>query len=233
MGGRKELFGPVVREEHEPVFHERWEARVFGVMVNVTAVTGLGTEVARYGMNRLPPEVYLASYYQRWLGGFETVLTERGYLGAGEVDARMDGRPAVPGRKRMSRLRAELMARLLRTTLRPRLPRVVAGKLMPLALGTERPTRRRPRYAVGARVRVRDHKAAGHTRQPAYTSGKPGVVTAQLGATLFPDAIAVGRRERPQHLYTIAFEGRDLFGADAEPGTEVRVDLYENYLEPA
>ncbi len=64
-------------------------------------------------------------------------------------------------------------------------------------------------------------------------SGKPGVVTAHHGATLFPDAHSVGRRARPQHLYTVAFEGGDLWGEAAEAGTEVRVDLYEPYLEQA
>jgi nitrile hydratase len=64
-------------------------------------------------------------------------------------------------------------------------------------------------------------------------TGKPGVITAHLGATLFPDAHAVGRRALPQHLYTVAFDGTELWGEGAEPGTEVRVDLYESYLEPA
>jgi hypothetical protein len=31
----------------------------------------------------------------------------------------------------------------------------------------------------------------------------------------------------------VAFEGRDLFGAAAEPATELRIDLYESYLVPA
>jgi nitrile hydratase len=43
----------------------------------------------------------------------------------------------------------------------------------------------------------------------------------------------VGRREWPQHLYTVAFQGGDLWGDAAEPGTEVRVDLFEAYLEAA
>jgi nitrile hydratase len=50
---------------------------------------------------------------------------------------------------------------------------------------------------------------------------------------VFPDAHAVGKRTRPQHLYTVAFEAGELWGGGAEPGTEVRVDLYEPYLEPA
>ncbi len=80
---------------------------------------------------------------------------------------------------------------------------------------------------------MRDTIAPGHTRQPAYVTGKPGVVVAHLGATVFPDAHAVGRRARPQHLYTVAFDGGDLWGNTAEPNTEVRVDLYEPYLEAA
>ncbi len=85
---------------------------------------------------------------------------------------------------------------------------------------------------MGDNVRVRDHRTAGHTRRPGYVTGKPGVVVAHLGSTAFPDAHAVGKRARPQHLYTVSFDARDLWGDAAEPGAEVRVDLYEAYLEP-
>ena len=67
--------------------------------------------------------------------------------------------------------------------------------------------------------------------RPAYVTGEPGVVVAHLGTNVFPDTHAVGRRGRPQHLYTVAFEAADLWGDRAEPGTEMRVDLYEPYLE--
>jgi nitrile hydratase len=100
-------------------------------------------------------------------------------------------------------------------------------------LGNSRPALRRQRFSVGDRIRVRDTRASGHTRQPGYVTRKPGVVVAHLGATLFPDAHAVGRRARPQHLYTVAFGADDLWEGAAEPNTEVRVDLYESYLEPA
>ena len=64
-------------------------------------------------------------------------------------------------------------------------------------------------------------------------TGKPGVIVAHLGATVLPDAKTVGRHALPQHQYTVAFQAADLLGADAEPGTEVRVDLFESYLEAA
>lgn len=235
MGGRREFFGPVVPETDEPVFHDRWEARTFGVMA-VTGATGTtpNFEAIRAAMSRLPRDVYLSSYYRRWLGGIETVLVDQGWLGPGELDDRIAGRPAAtPGRRTPSPQRIAVAGKLFHAAMRRRYPRIVARRVLPLLFGTARPTRRQPRFDVGDPIVVRSPRAAGHTRQPGYVSGKPGVVTAQLGATLFPDALAVGRREPPQHLYTVAFEGADLFGADAEPQTEVRIDLYETYLVPA
>jgi len=233
MGGRAEFFGPVVPEDDERVFHERWEARTFGLMT-VAGATGLSPnfEAMRDAMRRLPRNVYLAGYYRRWLGGVENILVDQGHLEPGELDARVQrgGGAAAPAPvPRGIAVRGEL----LRRSLRPRYPPAVAAKLLPKRFGTVRVTRHQPRFALGDRIVVRAPRAAGHTRQPAYVTGKPGVVTARLGATLFPDALAVGRHEPPQHLYTVAFAGRDLFGDEAEPETEVRIDLYESYLVPA
>jgi hypothetical protein len=184
-------------------------------------------------MEQLPREVYLSSYYERWLGAFEAQLVKAGYLGPDEVDARVEGRRDEPGSRRASRVRLAVTSRVLRSGLRPTLPRWLCAHVLPRVIGTSRPALRRRRFSVGDRIRVRGERASGYTRQPGYVTGKPGIVTAHLGATLFPDAYAVGRRARPQHLYTVSFEGSDLWGSAAEAGTEMRVDLYETYLEPA
>jgi nitrile hydratase len=233
MGGRTEYFGPIVRESNEPVFHARWERRVFGMSAFVLALFRGNIEALRFAMEQLPREVYLSSYYQRWLGAFEAQLVQAGYLGPDEVDARVAGRPAEPGPRRTSRLRLVATSRVMRLGLRPTLPRWLCAHVLPRVIGTSRPAFRRRRFSVGDRIRVRGERGSRYTRQPGYVTGKPGVVTAHLGATLFPDAYAVGRRAQPQHLYTVAFEGSDLWGDAAEAGTEVRVDLYEPYLEPA
>ena len=233
MGGQTEHFGPVVREPDEPVFHERWEGRVFGMQIYAGMLLGGNIDAARFAMEQLPRDVYLSSYYRRWLEGLERQLVSAGYLGPGEIEARLKSRPVQPARRRISRVRAAVASRVLRSILRPRLPRWLCAHLLPRVIGTSRPTVRRRRFSVGDRIRVRGDRASGHTRQPGYVTGRPGVVTAHHGATLFPDAHAVGRRARPQHLYTVAFEGSDLWGDRAEPGTEVRVDLFEAYLEPA
>ena len=232
MGGRAEYFGPIVREPDEPAFHERWEARVFGISLFVQTMIGANVDAARYAMEQLPREIYLSSYYRRWLGGLERQLVADEYLGPGEIDARLEGRKAKPGSRRGSRARRAVVAGGLRRTLRPTLPRWLCAHVLPRVIGTSRPTFRRPRFAAGDRVLVRDEQASGHTRQPGYVTGKPGVVTAHLGAALLPDAHSVGRSE-PRHLYTVAFEGSDLWGDEAEPGTELRIDLFEPYLEPA
>jgi nitrile hydratase len=175
----------------------------------------------------------MSGYYRRMLGGSEQLLVRAGYLAPDEVDARVEGRRAASGWRRGSPVRLAVVSRLMRLGLRRVLPRWVCAHVLPSVFGSARPAFRRQRFSVGDRVRVRAWQAPGHTRQPGYVTGKPGVIAAHLGATLFPDAHAVGRRTRPQHLYTVAFEGADLWGRKTEPGTEVCVDLYEPYLQPA
>jgi nitrile hydratase len=234
MGGRREHYAAIVREPSEPVFHERWEARVFGISGFVITLLRANTERFRFAMEQLPRDVYLAGYYRRWLGGLERLLVEAGYLAPGELDARVEGRSGpAHGSRRASRSRRAIVAPLIRSYLRPRLPRWVCAHVLPHITGTARPAASRPRFARGDRVRVRTGPERAFTRKPGYVRGKSGVVSAQHRAALFADARGEGRRARPQHLYTVAFDSRDLWGEHAEPQTEVRVDLFESHLEPA
>ena len=61
-------------------------------------------------------------------------------------------------------------------------------------------------------------------------AARGGVVVSLHDGWVFPDTNAHGRGENPQHLYTVAFEGSELWGADAEPGVVVHLDLFEPYL---
>lgn len=231
MGGRAEFFGPVAEEANEPVFHKPWEGRVYGMAICLLPLLGRNVDAFRFAQERLPREVYLSGYYRRWRAGLERLLVDSGYLGPDEVDARLEGRTAEAGRRRISAVRRKATSDVMRLLLRPGLPSWLNGRVLPRVLGHTRYTPRRPRFSVGDRVRVRATRAPGHTRQPAYVTGKPGVVVAQLGSHVFPDAHAVGRRARPQHLYTVAFDAGELWGAAAEADTEMRVDIYEPYLE--
>ncbi len=74
---------------------------------------------------------------------------------------------------------------------------------------------------------------AGHTRLPRYVRGKRGTIHRIHPACVFPDTNAHGQGEKPQYVYSVRFQGAELWGADAEPATALHIDLFEDYLEPA
>jgi hypothetical protein len=103
-----------------------------------------------------------------------------------------------------------------------------------LAAGSryERATGEPARFRVGERVRTRNMHPTGHTRLPRYARGRAGVVERVHGAHVLPDANAHGAGEQPQHLYTVRFDARELWGASADPALTVTIDAWESYLEP-
>ena len=88
-----------------------------------------------------------------------------------------------------------------------------------------------PRFKPGDRVVTRDIHPAGHTRLPRYARAKPGVVARLHGVHVFPDSNAMGGGEQPQPLYSVRFEGRDLWGGAENDA--LYLDLWESYLDPA
>jgi nitrile hydratase subunit beta len=232
LGGRREHFAPVRHDPDEPAFTEPWEARVFGTVQFLQPMLAKSVDEFRYQLDRLPAQKYFRPYYyERWLAALENELERNGYLADGELDKKICGEPAGDGR-RGSRARVRLTALAVRVTTRPTLPRWVYAHVLPKVFGGARRTRRPPMFAVGDAVKVRSRRE-GYTRQPGFVTGKVGVVTEHHGAALLQDARAVLRREPPQHLYTVGFDGRELWGTGAEDGTEVWIGLYEPYLERA
>ena len=70
-----------------------------------------------------------------------------------------------------------------------------------------------------------------HTRLPRYVRGKIGIIVVVHGCHVFPDTVAHGQGENPQWLYTVRFNGQDLWGPDSDPTVTVSVDAFEPYLE--
>jgi nitrile hydratase len=207
MGGMHG-FGSVEVEPNEPVFHERWQGRVFGM---VQALRGGNIDAGRHSLERLDPVAYLEhGYYGRWLAAFERGLVRLGIVAPGEMEARMKAR-------------------------RRRKPRAAAARpaWAPVATNFAREVGTRPAFVVGDPVTARNHQPAGHTRLPAYVRCRTGIVARVHAAMVFPDDNAHGRGENPQYLYTVRFDGRELWGADAEAGTVVHIDLFESYLDRA
>jgi nitrile hydratase subunit beta len=206
MGGM-DGFGPVIREENEPVFHADWERRLYPLAMLTLRQLGVSADEFRHAIERIPPARYLAdSYYERWLAAVETVLLERGAVtreefraafgdeGAGAIAKRAEGPPASSGA-------------------RSKAPR--------------------ERFKPGDRVRARNINPPGHTRLPRYARGKAGVIVRDWGVFVFPDTNAHQAGTRPQHCYAVAFDARELWGKPAPAKERVNIDLWEDYLEPA
>ena len=73
-------FGPVpVGEDGVPPFAADWEARVYALATMLRRRGVVNGDELRDAIERLPPQQYLAaSYYERWLGALETLVTEKG-----------------------------------------------------------------------------------------------------------------------------------------------------------
>jgi nitrile hydratase len=77
-------FGRVPIEVDEPLFHERWEGRVWVMLRAVMAHTTI--DRFRYTIEQMPPAQYLASsYYERWLWAVERLAAEQGLLDGGDA----------------------------------------------------------------------------------------------------------------------------------------------------
>ena len=92
-----------------------------------------------------------------------------------------------------------------------------------------KPARFRPGDAVVARIL----NPTGHTRLPRYARGKRGVVDRDHGVFVFADSNAHGEGENPQHVYSVRFAARELWGEAAGPRDGVYLDLWDDHLEPA
>jgi nitrile hydratase len=90
-----------------------------------------------------------------------------------------------------------------------------------------------PRFQLGQQVRARNMHPTGHTRLPRYARGKLGTIDRHHGAFVFPDTNAHFLGEKPQHIYSVRFAARELWGDQASPRDAVYIDMWDDYLEPA
>lgn len=213
MGGMQDM-GPIEYEKNEPVFHARWESRVFAMFIAAGAWGKWNLDAFRHTRELQPPADYLGvSYYEQWLSGLLDLLVRRGLVTAAEIAS---GVPA-PGEPEAS-------------------PPLTADKIpaaLPNRIHAHRDVKVCPRFQVGQRVRARNIHPTGHTRLPRYARGKVGTVYLDHGVYVFPDTNAHFLPEKPQHVYSVRFAARELWGEQAAAKDSVYVDLWDDYLEPA
>lgn len=219
MNGPQDLggqmgFGPVAPETDEPYFHAEWEKRALGLTLSAGAMGHWNIDESRHARESLhPADYYASSYYEIWIKALETLLKRHGFVTPGELGS---GHSAGQGTAPKRVLKAEDVP-------------VVLAKGGPC----DRPLNVKPRFKPGDRVRTANEHPTGHTRLPRYARDKVGTVEAVHGGYVFPDANAHGAGEAPQHVYTVVFDGKALWGETSAPGLTVSIDAWESYLEPA
>ena len=211
MGGMHG-FGKVEPEPDERVFHEAWEGHALALN-RAMGYTGVYTiDAARASIEAMPPDVYLtSSYYKKWAMGLERRVIGLGLAAPDELAAGHALRPGKP------------------------LPRKLTAADVPNSLSRgsyARPAQAPARFKAGDRVRTKIIPPDTHTRLPRYARGRVGVIEALRGCHVYPDTVAIGQGENPQWLYTVLFEGRELWGDGAEPTLKVSIEAFEPYLEP-
>jgi hypothetical protein len=78
MGGTHG-HGRLTVEYDEPVYHQAWEGRVYGMMRGLLRAGLFNLDEFRHAQERLPPAQYLeSSYYERWLAALELLVRETG-----------------------------------------------------------------------------------------------------------------------------------------------------------
>jgi len=213
-------FGPVVAEPDEPVFHAAWQRRAFGLTLAMGAWRRWNLDMSRSAREQMSPAAYLAtSYYEHWLFGLERLLVEHGFVQPDELARAQRGELAPPGgavKLQDGALRAAAVPAMLQNRRAARRDDPVAAK-----------------FGVDQAVLVTNRHPRGHTRVPRYVRGRRGVVAIDHGVFVFADSHAAGQGTRPQHVYSVRFAARELWGADASPRDTVHVDLWDDHLEPA
>lgn len=214
MGGMQG-WGQVDFDPDEPAFTAPWQGRAFAMcLLSMNRLTGRNLDAMRHALERLPPLQYLENgYYGRWLLMSEVLLTDSGVIAEGAVDARA------------RKLRGEDVTE-------PPDPELSKPDYTPTGPGSLRQIDDPPRFKVGQQVRAKDMHPTGHTRLPRYVRGRVGTIERIQPAAVLPDTNAHFLGENAQHCYQVAFDAKDLWGADAEDFV-LHIDLFDSYLEAA
>jgi len=213
MGGMHG-FGPVKPEANEPVFHADWEKKAFALNMAIGVGDVWNLDAFRFERESIPPPQYLnSSYYGLWIVTLENMMLKYDVATPDEIAA---GHAIAPVTKAAKPVTAAQVANMVRC-----------------GSPYERPAPAPALFKVGDRVRTRNMHPATHTRLPRYARNRVGEIVRIVGCHVFPDSNAINAGEDPHWLYTVHFDGRELWGEDSDPTVRVCIEAWEPYLEEA
>ena len=212
MGGMHGM-GPIDAEKNEPVFHSVWEARTYALNRAMSAARKWNIDRGRFEIEILPPADYLRmTYYEKWFARLVKLLVKTGLLTEAEIQS---GKADPAAAKQTPALTAD------------RVPSAAINRAIP----SSRDPKIKPRFKVGQTVKALNIHPVGHTRLPRYARGKVGKIDRDHGVYVFPDTSAQGLGDKRQHVYSVKFAARELWGENASPQDSVYIDLWDDYLE--
>jgi nitrile hydratase beta subunit len=213
MGGMHGM-GAIREDKDEPVFHATWEGRAYGVTRAMGGWRLWNLDATRFQRELIAPlDYFRMSYYERWIAGLVELMLKNNLVTRAEIES---GRPDEGALVRTPTFTADKVATFISKGVPARRDVAAAAS-----------------FRAAQRVRARNMNPVGHTRLPRYVRGKVGTVHRDHGIFVFPDTNAHFEGEKPQHVYSVRFGARDLWGAKASPRDSIYVDMWDDYLEPA
>jgi nitrile hydratase beta subunit len=211
LGGMQDM-GPVEAEENEPVFHEPWQGRAYAVTRAMGAWGKWNLDASRFQREQIAPlDYFRLSYYERWIVALVELMLKNGMVTPAELES---GNPVPGSAKRTPPLTAEKVPILISKGVPARRDVAVSAK-----------------FHAGERVRARNINPVEHTRLVRYARGKTGTIHLDHGVFVFPDTNALFLGEKPQHVYSVRFAARELWGEQAPQQDSVYIDMWDDYLE--
>lgn len=209
-------------------FHYDWERHFYALWFALVSYSRSSGDTrflragpgVRWAMEQTEPALYFAqSYYERFLYPIERAAVASGVTTWEDLAARraqaFETPPTRPeGTSKHAPTGPEMQVQMLRN----------------MAPGLDDPP---PAFAPGDRVIARGTGVPGHTRLPGYVRGHTGRIVALRGTFNQNDVLAMEGVLRPEAVYTVAFDARDLWGPDADPRDSVTIEAFESYLAAA
>jgi nitrile hydratase len=217
MNGMHDVGGmdgfPLPERDQGRVLKEEWERLVWGMLLATIGMPGVPGGAPRRFLESMPPELYLATpYYARFLLAREHALVTAGLVTREELQ-NPDGPVSMPSLPDFRPMTPEQFVAL-------------ASRDASDEMDIDVP----PAFEVGDAVVVKNEHPVGHTRVPRYVRGRRGTIQRNHGVHRFQDDVAPGVTVGPQHLYTVAFTGPELWGARGHPRDRTHVELWESHV---
>jgi nitrile hydratase subunit beta len=241
LGGLEELGAVVFQKK---VFVAPWEERIFGIHVAMMGLSNhLDKALPKYSIKQVPTtfkdywtwahlrigaegmnpfDYFRLRYYEKWLGGISGFFIEKGYITKAELDAETASYLAN-GNLGFTPLPKGGSVAIDQQVMR----------YLELGDSPKRESAAKPKFAAGAKVKVKDVPPVDHTRLPGHLRGKTGnIELVYPGAYNYflstgPDGIG-----EPMPVYLVGFDPKELWGeAKSDPNSIYYDDLFEAYLE--